>query len=98
MTDRSRLAPQQMRSGDLLLHRASPTDSVRIAALVNSAYRGESSRAGWTTEADFLDGQRTDPAAIEEILNQSNQCILIAEDHGNLIGCAHLEKTSDSVC
>ncbi len=28
--------------------------------LVNSAYRGEFSKRGWTTEADFLDGLRND--------------------------------------
>ena len=35
---------------------------VTVVALVQSTYRGESSRAGWTTEADLLAGQRTDPA------------------------------------
>jgi ribosomal protein S18 acetylase RimI-like enzyme len=35
-----------------------------IAALVNSAYRGEESRAGWTSEAALLGGQRTDAAAL----------------------------------
>lgn len=39
-----------------------PPDEIEaVAALVNSAYRGETSRAGWTTEADYLDGQRTSP-------------------------------------
>lgn len=32
-----------------------------IAALVNAAYRGETSRAGWTSEFGLLGGQRTDP-------------------------------------
>ena len=39
-----------------------------LAALVNSAYRGEASRQGWTTEADYIDGQRTDAAALAEDL------------------------------
>jgi hypothetical protein len=33
-------------------------DAGALVALVNSAYRGDSSKAGWTTEADLLDGQR----------------------------------------
>ena len=41
---------------------AQPKDVDELAALVNAAYRGESSRAGWTTEADFLGGQRTSAA------------------------------------
>jgi len=39
-------------------------DVEALVVLVESAYRGESSRAGWTTEADLLDGQRTDAAAV----------------------------------
>ena len=35
-----------------------------IAALVNSAYRGDSSRTGWTSEAELLGGQRTDAATL----------------------------------
>lgn len=39
---------------------AAHSDLPAVANLVNSAYRGESSRQGWTTEADYLGGQRTD--------------------------------------
>lgn len=74
---------------------ASPSDAARIAALVNAAYRGDSSRRGWTTEADFLAGQRTDKEAIEEILAAHDQWILLAERAGELIGCVHLERTAD---
>src|ERR1051325_2026605 len=98
MTDRSRLVPHGTRLDDLPLRPAAAGDAVRIAALLNSAYRGDSSRAGWTTEADFLDGQRTDAAAIGEILRNPDQCIVIAEDRGILLGCVHLEETSDDVC
>lgn len=80
------------------LRSASVADVAAIAALVNSAYRGDSSRRGWTTEADFLDGQRTDAQAIEEILSSPNQCMLLVERGGELIGCVHLEKTGDDVC
>lgn len=40
---------------------AGPEDVEAVARLVNSAYRGPGSRVGWTTEADYLDGQRTSP-------------------------------------
>src|SRR5688572_17800503 len=42
------------------LYPATVADLPAAVALVNSAYRGDSSRAGWTTEADLLGGQRTD--------------------------------------
>ncbi len=77
---------------------ASLPDAARIAVLVNSAYRGASSRLGWTTEADFLNGQRTDTLAIGEILSASNQWILLAERGVELIGSVHLEKVDTEIC
>ena len=44
------------------------TDIPALDKLVNSAYRGDSSKKGWTTEADLLDGSRTDEDAINEFL------------------------------
>jgi hypothetical protein len=41
---------------ELTLRRADVSDVDGIVALVNSAYRGDSSREGWTTEADLLGG------------------------------------------
>ena len=42
------------------LYPATAADLPAIVDLVNSAYRGETSRQGWTTEADYLEGQRID--------------------------------------
>lgn len=53
------------------IREATPEDAPVIAELVNSAYRGESSRAGWTTEADVLGGQRTDAEMIREFMASS---------------------------
>jgi hypothetical protein len=39
-----------------------------LVKLVNGAYRGEGSKKGWTTEADLLDGVRTDAAALTGIM------------------------------
>lgn len=65
-----------------------------IVQLVNSAYRGDSSKQGWTTEADILGGQRVDAEGILEAINKEDSVILIAEDDdtGDLLGCVHLEK------
>jgi ribosomal protein S18 acetylase RimI-like enzyme len=60
--------------------RATAADVLAIVALVESAYRGESSRAGWTTEADLLDGQRTDATAVREMIEDPATQILVAED------------------
>jgi ribosomal protein S18 acetylase RimI-like enzyme len=62
-------------------------DIPALHALIESAYRGESSRAGWTTEADLLDGQRTDPEDLADILADPAQALLTAWRDGDLVGC-----------
>lgn len=73
-------------------------DSDAIVALVNSAYRGDTSRIGWTTEADLLGGQRIDRAGIQEILADSQSVILLARVAEQISACVHLEKKGDAVC
>jgi len=58
--------------------------------LVESAYRGDASRAGWTTEADLLDGRRTGPDDIEAIIARPQSQLLLAEREGHLLACAHI--------
>ena len=71
---------------------ATAADVPAIVALVESAYRGEASRVGWTTEADLLDGRRTGPDEIAAILARPGNCILLGERYGELLACAHLER------
>src|SRR5262245_19929900 len=72
---------------------ASTADVAEIVRLVESAYRGDASRTGWTTEADLLDGQRTDADAVAEMLRQPDSTVLLAdEDDGQLVGCCRLER------
>lgn len=76
------------------LYPAADTDLEAIAALVNSAYRGDSSRAGWTTEADYLDGQRTDPETLRRDLAANPRArVLMLKDGPDepLLGCVWLE-------
>jgi GNAT superfamily N-acetyltransferase len=78
--------------------RAATLDDVPdVLALVQSSYRGEESRAGWTTEADLLDGQRTDRAAVEDVVRSDAGTILLAESAGGgLLGCCQLERRADA--
>lgn len=63
-----------------------------IVTLVNSAYRGDSSRVGWTTEADLLGGQRTDAEEIDQLIAKSDSLILLCLRGDELIGTVHLER------
>jgi ribosomal protein S18 acetylase RimI-like enzyme len=71
-------------------------DADNIAHLVNSAYRGDSSRAGWTTEADILSGSRIDTEGVCKILECENSVILLCLQDDAIIGCVHLEKVGDA--
>lgn len=74
-------------------------DVPRIETLVNSAYRGEHAKKGWTTEADILDGQRTDQEKLQELISNPGSEIQLALDGETeeIIGCVHLSKETDAL-
>lgn len=67
-------------------------DAPALETLVNSAYRGDSSRQGWTTEADLLDGTRTDAAAIAELIQTSGTTLLKYVEEKEILGCVELRN------
>jgi ribosomal protein S18 acetylase RimI-like enzyme len=69
---------------------ATPADIPALITLVTSAYRGDASRAGWTTEADILDGARIDAQGLQADLERPRSTILLAERDGQLLACAHV--------
>jgi ribosomal protein S18 acetylase RimI-like enzyme len=69
---------------------ATAGDVDAIVALVTSAYRGEASRVGWTTEADLLDGNRIDPDVLRADIARPRSRVLLASRDGELVGCAHV--------
>lgn len=71
---------------------ATLADIPAVVALVESAYRGDSSRAGWTTEADLLAGQRTDPDDVRSCIERSHSVVVLAEQDGELLACAHVAE------
>jgi GNAT superfamily N-acetyltransferase len=78
---------------------AADGDADALVAFVNGGYRGESSKRGWTTEADLLGGQRTDPEKMREtIAAKGGRVELAFAEDGALIGCVHLKKEADGSC
>ena len=75
---------------------ATEADIDAIVALVTSAYRGESSRAGWTTEADLLDGARIDPEVLRADIARDGSRVVLAERDGALLACAHVAVDGDA--
>ncbi|GGT93591.1 MULTISPECIES: GNAT family N-acetyltransferase [Streptomyces] len=63
-----------------------------LVRLIESAYRGDSSRAGWTTEADILQGQRTDAEGVRAVVTTPGSRLLVVERDGELVACCQLER------
>ncbi|MEO6733084.1 MAG: GNAT family N-acetyltransferase [Ferruginibacter sp.] len=75
------------------------SDIEELITLVNSAYRGESSKKGWTTEAELLDGIRASRPSIESMLQQPGAMILAAKtEAGCIAGCVYLKKDATHLC
>ncbi|MFF9497503.1 GNAT family N-acetyltransferase [Streptomyces flaveolus] len=75
----------------LIYRDATAADVDALVALIESAYRGESSRAGWTTEADILQGQRTDLEGVLEVVKSPDSRLLTVERDGAVVACCQLE-------
>ena len=74
---------------------ATPADIPALIELVTSAYRGEVSRQGWTTEADLLDGQRIGPEVLRGDIQRPRSRVIMAEALGEspeLLACVHVAE------
>ncbi|MFJ1703886.1 GNAT family N-acetyltransferase [Kitasatospora sp. NPDC088346] len=83
-------------TSELNFRTAGPADVPALVTLVESAYRGEASRAGWTSEADLLDGRRTDAELVADVIAREGSVILLAERDGELLACCQLERRADT--
>lgn len=76
---------------------ATVADATRLNQLVNSAYRGESSKKGWTTEADLLDGTRIDEDALRDLIQKKDTTVLLCKEEKHLLGCVELRQDGDKI-
>jgi len=81
-----------MITSDYKFRNAAIEDSQFICDLVNSVYRGENAKKGWTTESDLLDGIRINTEKVQEIISSEKNVILLILTTDKIIGCVHLEK------
>jgi N-acetylglutamate synthase-like GNAT family acetyltransferase len=72
--------------------KANLADIPAMNELVNSAYRGETSKKGWTTEAEILDGQRVDAAGLQEELAKENNAFLLCFKDQVLVGSVFMQN------
>ncbi len=72
-------------------------DIPELVQLINSAYRGESSKKGWTTEAHLLDGDlRTDEETLKQLIDSSGSFLKYTEEN-IIMGCVYLQKQNEKL-
>ncbi|MEA9412208.1 GNAT family N-acetyltransferase [Flavobacterium sp. PL02] len=80
-----------------MITKATLQDIPALNTLINSAYRGESSKKGWTTEANLLEGKRTTEEELSETILDSKNTILKFTENDLIIGCVLFVKKEDKL-
>lgn len=80
-----------------MITKATLDDIAALEKLINSAYRGETSKLGWTTEASLLQDKRIDLDELTKIINTKTNTILKFTNNNNLIGCVLLVDKGDNL-
>lgn len=81
----------------LPMRKANSADINNLYELINSSYRGDSARGGWTHEADLVDGFRISPSELEVIISSTSEYFLILESHGLLLGAVHVKDEEEGL-
>jgi GNAT superfamily N-acetyltransferase len=81
----------------LSIRLAAHADAATLQPLIQRAYRGDASRAGWTHEADLLDGERISIAELEALIADPLGRILVAWRSETQIGCVRVAKVDNDL-
>ncbi|NRS88323.1 ribosomal protein S18 acetylase RimI-like enzyme [Flavobacterium sp. 7E] len=73
-----------------MISKAILTDIPFLNILINSAYRGETSKKGWTTEANILEGSRTNEQELIGIFDDPKNTFLKFTEQNQILGCVLL--------
>jgi ribosomal protein S18 acetylase RimI-like enzyme len=76
---------------------AGEKDIPSLVTLMDSAYRGENSKQGWTSEADLFAGdKRTDEITVSSLMKKPGAVFLkYINEHNIIEGCVFLHKKAD---
>jgi len=80
-----------------MITKATIEDVSALNKLINSAYRGESSKKGWTTEANILEGKRTTEGELMEILQDKKNSLLKYSENDQILGCVLLKEKDNEL-
>jgi ribosomal protein S18 acetylase RimI-like enzyme len=77
---------------DLQIRPARPADVDTLTSLIRSAYRGTDSRAGWTSEADLVEGERISSGQVLAMISDAGSLLLTGEQAGAIVACCQLRN------
>jgi ribosomal protein S18 acetylase RimI-like enzyme len=77
---------------ECIFRRALPGDAAAIVKLVNAANGGDGGMLGWTHEASYFEGRRTDAAEVLAHLAAPGSEFVLRIDGDEIIGCAYLTR------
>ena len=82
-----------------MIQTATINDIPLLVTLLNSAYRGEASKKGWTTEADLISGSiRTDEAQLRKLMGKPGAVFLKSVNEKDEIeGSVYLDKRDGKI-
>ena len=80
-----------------MISKSTLQDIPSLTTLINSAYRGETSKKGWTTEAHLLAGKRTTEEELEQIILDPKNTFLKYSEKDKIIGSVLLVEKGDQL-
>jgi len=80
-----------------MITKATLQDIPALNILINSAYRGETSKKGWTTEANILEGKRTNEKELTETILNPKNTILKYTENDQIIGSVLLVEKENQL-
>jgi GNAT superfamily N-acetyltransferase len=78
---------------DLSVRVARRDDLATLQPLIQRAYRGDDARAGWTHEADLLDGERIGVGELEAMIADPAERLLVGFDDDRMVGCVRVANS-----
>jgi len=77
----------------LTVRPAAIDDLPALQPLIQRAYRGDDARAGWTHEADLLDGERIGVDELGAMIADPTERLLVGFDGDRMVGCVRVANS-----
>lgn len=73
------------------LRGACKADAIKIASLVNRAYRPSPEDAGWTHEGNLVAGERTTAEQVLSLFHEQSTILVLCLGQSEIVACVHVQ-------